>query len=554
MKVKLDFGILLNDFDIPLWKYQVLDKLIDFDYSEIKLIIIDSTSDTSSDNIVSLFLYKIHCLLDRIIFCSKTDYARKKNTSNRLKNIPRLAVYPALKDGIKLVGAEDCTRLQLFNLDVILVLSSKVLKGTISPIAKYGIWHFGFAYNCSVRDHYDGYWEVISEQAETSTYLTVAGKTEENDIVLSRAHGSTCAYSITINRNYAYNRAKLMIPRILKGIYFYDNIYLNSFIMIHDKQEEYVIKHINLTAYAAFKNIFRHLGIIVKKVLKKMIYSDAFNWYVLTKLNKPGESTLPLSLNDFKRLLSPKDRFWADPFVIHNNNKYFIFVEEYIYKTSKGHISVLELNEKAELENYEAVIKKPYHMSFPFILNLNENFYMIPDTGDNRTIELYKCTQFPDKWDFVMNLMENADARDTVLFYYSNKWWMFTSINESDNKDDYYELFLYYSTDLFSTNWISHPYNPIVTDVKTARSAGSIIFHEGKIYRPSQDCSERYGKSIGLNCIITLDENKYIELAEYTYEPNKNSKIKGMHTINSNHNLTVLDEYSYRKRLSFRKR
>ena len=55
----------------------------------------------------------------------------------------------------------------------------------------------------------------------------------------------------------------------------------------------------------------------------------------------------------------------------------------------------------------------------------------------------------------------------------------------------------------FLTNkWTPHPENPIVTDIRTARPGGKIFIQDGKIYRPSQDCSIRYGRALNMNQII----------------------------------------------------
>ena len=41
----------------------------------------------------------------------------------------------------------------------------------------------------------------------------------------------------------------------------------------------------------------------------------------------------------------PADRFWADPHVVERDGRYWVFLEEWIYATQKGHIAVLEIAE-----------------------------------------------------------------------------------------------------------------------------------------------------------------------------------------------------------------
>ena len=63
-------------------------------------------------------------------------------------------------------------------------------------------------------------------------------------------------------------------------------------------------------------------------------------WFLLYDIRE-GMST---SLWRFKHIMPPKDRFWADPFIIARDNKYFIFIEELLYSTQKGHISVIVMD------------------------------------------------------------------------------------------------------------------------------------------------------------------------------------------------------------------
>jgi hypothetical protein len=72
-------------------------------------------------------------------------------------------------------------------------------------------------------------------------------------------------------------------------------------------------------------------------------------------------------------------------------------------------------------------------------------------------------------------------------------------IKENSNLTEYNELFIYYSDQPFSENWVSHPMNPVVSDVRKARSTGKVFEKEEEIFRPSQDCSSGYGYRVIIN-------------------------------------------------------
>jgi hypothetical protein len=191
-------------------------------------------------------------------------------------------------------------------------------------------------------------------------------------------------------------------------------------------------------------------------------------------------------------------------------------------------------------------------MSYPFIFEFENVYYMIPESGKNQTIELYRCTEFPYKWEFEKNIMENVSAVDSTVFFYNNKWWLFTSLDQTANiSGNSTELFLFFSEDIFADRWKSHPDNPIVSDVRTARPAGKLFIHEDKIYRPSQNCAGRYGMGFNISQVTKLTEDEYSEILISETEPSWDVRLKGTHTFNSDKDLKVIDVYSYRKRINF---
>ena len=48
--------------------------------------------------------------------------------------------------------------------------------------------------------------------------------------------------------------------------------------------------------------------------------------------------------DEFKYLIPPVGRFWADPFQIEVDGKYYIFFEDYVNAAGRAHISVIEVD------------------------------------------------------------------------------------------------------------------------------------------------------------------------------------------------------------------
>jgi len=79
-------------------------------------------------------------------------------------------------------------------------------------------------------------------------------------------------------------------------------------------------------------------------------------------------------------------------------------------------------------------------------------------------------------------------------------------------------------------------------DVKSARMAGQIIQMNGALYRPSQDCSVRYGYAININKIVTLSKTDFEEVKITTILPNGEKGLLGVHTLNYEDGIIVIDK------------
>jgi hypothetical protein len=291
------------------------------------------------------------------------------------------------------------------------------------------------------------------------------------------------------------------------------------------------------TNYETIKNVFKLYWISVKRIIKERFYFA--QWIVLFKLE--SNTQMSKSFFQFKRLLPPKDRFWADPFIIEKNNKFYIYIEELFYSDNKGKISLIEMDQEGNYTNPEIVLETDYHLSYPFLIEDNNELYMIPETEENRTIELYKCITFPKKWELERVLFSDLKAVDSTIFKHNNKYWLFTNIHEFQGDSGIDELFLFYSESLLEDNWISHPQNPIASNPSFTRPAGNIFIKENRIFRPAQNCSKHYGYGMQIREIVTINETEYEERQVQSIYPNWEKDLLSTHTLNHSGKLTVID-------------
>jgi hypothetical protein len=280
-------------------------------------------------------------------------------------------------------------------------------------------------------------------------------------------------------------------------------------------------------------SLWQRLSRKIDKTIAAQLFID--QWIILIGPRMSYES---LGWDAMQPLIPPKDRYWGDPFVVQRGNRYYIFVEEKLYGTGIGRITCLTLDAQGKMLGQQVVLERPYHLSYPFTFEHEGELYMVPESAANRTVDLYRCTAFPGRWELAKSLLSDIYAVDSTLLNHDGKWWLFTNV-KAPRGSSLDALYLYYATDL-DGEWHAHPRNPVVQDLRSARPGGSIFQHEGQLIRPSQDSARRYGYALKFSRITALSETDYSEKTQAAFTPS-HSRYLATHTFNQAGNLTVLD-------------
>lgn len=285
---------------------------------------------------------------------------------------------------------------------------------------------------------------------------------------------------------------------------------------------------------------FARLARKLKKTVSSWFFID--QWIILT--GRPTYRDLDWSL--LHPLLPPTDRYWADPFILQRDNCYYVFIEEKLYAAGRGRIACLTLDSDGNLLSQETVLERPYHLSYPFVFESGQDLFMIPESGAHHTVELYRCTHFPDQWDFVKDLLTGMYAVDATLLEWNARFWLFANVKVPGGSS-LDELHLFYATDLFNGGWQAHPRNPVVRNIGSSRPAGRIFVDGKSLIRPAQDSSRLYGYGLKFNRITLLSENDYAEETEAAFTP-RGSRYLATHTFNRAGDLTVTDAVLRRRK------
>ena len=279
------------------------------------------------------------------------------------------------------------------------------------------------------------------------------------------------------------------------------------------------------------------------QLLKRTLRSGLSDWWQSTQWHVyfgiHNGTDLPPSFDHFTPLESPPGTYWADPFPFVHQDRLFLFFEEYDQHEKKGHIAALPFDQRGPSGPPIRVLETAGHLSYPFVFSYRDDLYMLPESSDKATVDLYRCTQFPNRWTYDRTLLKGIKAVDTTLCYHEGLWWLFTCIAAHPQSPARDELFLFYADSPLSEEWTPHPLNPVISDVRNARPAGRIIQQGERILRPAQDCSKRYGYGLHLREIETWNTAHYREKTHTSLLPT--GTRLGLHTLNRQDQWVFVD-------------
>ncbi len=228
--------------------------------------------------------------------------------------------------------------------------------------------------------------------------------------------------------------------------------------------------------------------------------------------------------------------YFADPFIIENENGVYLFVESMNRYRGKGTISVSKMENNGHFAVFSQVLCEPFHLSFPNVFAYKGTYYMIPETNEVKQIRLYKATHFPIKWELERILIDDGNEYvDTSLLLSENKAIMFCYYTDKSTGAAVNRRFR-----LDFENWK-------VTELQTEgynidRPAGNCFYSNQTLYRPMQNCHDYYGQGVYIYKIQDDRETLCGEIKpENLVLQASHRHLSGTHTFNRSQNYEVTD-------------
>ena len=526
---KLRVGLFVDAARQPRWIVDAFARLAQSDFAEIIVIAADGSAAPPAS-----WIWRAYARLDQWVFRSRTGAFECEPIVER---VPHKRYMQVRQCDVRWVG--EVAAMQLDVAFAFGQFDDYALKG----IARFGSWRFFFGDDRQPLDHWAGFREASRGSPVVSSGVKVRFGPRASERLAYQSWSRTYPLSVARNRENLLRKTAEFAGRTLKELHRGGSAWLES-CPLAPRQ-----------AYAPtppepvemVQGLSRLSAKIVLRATQKLTHIE--QWFLGYRFDA-GERWEG-ELSGFTRLLPPPDRFWADPFAYARDGKHYIFFEELLFERGKAHIAVMEVGRDGRHSQPRCVLKRDYHLSYPFLIEDKGELYMVPETGENRTVEIYRCTRFPWEWRLEKVLISDAWCVDPTIHRQDGKWWMFVNIGV-EGAEIHDELHLFYADELLG-EWIAHPGNPVKSDVRGARPAGRLFRRGGALYRPAQICAPLYGSGLAVHKVLELSTQCYREEEVERVLPGAESELLGVHTFNRDGSLSVMDGFMRRSRLQTRR-
>jgi hypothetical protein len=420
-------------------------------------------------------LFALYERIDRRLFPVEPDALAPTDVAPLLAGIPR---EPA-GDAVAVHG-----------LDVILHLDGERPRGPILDAARHGVWSYGFGEPPLFR-HGGTALERLHDDGTETIYRSV---------------GAVDAVSLHRNRVPAYWKSARFAVRALEALADERGLRAEA------------ISPAGTPAAPSDTETIRHVATVAGRMARRKLRTAAFQHQWFLGLRRRDGDRLPQDdPRAWRPLLPPPDRSYADPFVVRHGDATYVFLEVLPHATGTGELAVGRVEADGRLGDITPILPVRHHTSYPYVFEDGGHLFLIPETGDARRVDLLAATRFPTAWERVATLIEGVNAVDATVHAHDGRYFMWVTIAAPGARlvD---ETFVYFS-DRLDGGWTPHPRNPVVSDARHARPAGRPFEHRGRLIRPAQDCSVRYGGRIVFNVVEVLTPEDYRERPGGTFEP-----------------------------------
>jgi hypothetical protein len=554
----LRIGLLLDSRDeISAFFAKIIEDIRASNFANIELLIVRKTSEdlkpgklTNSSALKTLLrrisdpkvrkhmLYDLYLRLDARMKPANFPLAMV-DVKDTLSGIESIDVEPSGKKFVHRFPADALEKIRSKDLDVLIRFGFNILHGDILKAARYGVWSYHHGDNEFYRGGPAHFWELLEGSPLSGVVLQVLTEELDGGLALCKSLFAT-EHTVSVSRNrYTpyWGSSDLVIRKLNELHQFGWDYLLEKAIPPAPYQGKRTIYRV-----PANRDVLPWLGpILLKKAISYPFRKENVqHWRIGCRVHARPlfDADSNSDFSGFRWIDPPLGHFWADPFAFEHAGKRWTFFEDYSYEKKRAAIVCSAVSPQGELEPPLPCLNHPsHHYSYPHIFGAGSEIFMIPESVDSNSVDLYRCRQFPDQWVREATLLEGRFV-DTTIWEHEGLWWFTTTSAEPSSGAG--SLLLFYAESL-TGDWHFHPGNPISTDIRRNRGAGRVFKNDNRLIRPSQSCAPSYGYSISFNEITELSRLRYAEQMLKTITPEHWPGLSGIHTYNRVGNLELID-------------
>lgn len=261
--------------------------------------------------------------------------------------------------------------------------------------------------------------------------------------------------------------------------------------------------------------------------------------------------------DEWKFLKCQKGYWYADPMLFTYQGEKYLFTEAFDMKLHIGRIAVSSYVD-GEFTVPKVIIRRPYHMSYPCVFEYKGEVYMIPETSQRGTLEIWKAQGNLYAWKKHGILLDKVRYADSTILQLNGGVYLFSyedNYTDNDNTGEYITHVFELEPDTLRIAEIEN----IEHERNVKRPAGNFILQpDEQIFRTTQNNIRTYGESMIVNQVTSIKPFAESKVCEILPE-SLCGGATNPHTLAYNAGLVVLDgqkkitvPFFYRKPL-FRK-
>jgi hypothetical protein len=539
----LRIGVMIDGNHVPAFARQILEDVAASNFARTICFIRNASEQVTKKNPKTLLHRIARNLLNGaawrgIGYLLYLDYidARFKaypdpiapvDCSDLMQNASIIDIKPIKSRFIDRFNTDDLSAIANQRLDVILRFGFRILHGPILTQARYGIWSYHHGDPSRYRGAPPYLWELIERSPTSGAVLQALNEVLDGGTVLAEAHFPTSPFpSVSLNGFAPYWSTTHFVIRCLNQLH-------SSLPSSIDALGQAQPLHPHRPIYKKPSNldVTQWLATNVLKRVRRRLSRPAPTgpWRIALR-----KTSVPLyrdpsreALQQFKWLQGRPDGFWADPFVIDHKDSCWLFYEDFDANSKKACIAFARITESGDLTDKGTALERDFHLSYPHIFHHAGEVFMVPESEQNGTVDLYRARNFPNDWVYECTLLK-IRAVDSTVFLHGGRWYMLSSpmIVLGDAS----------ITHVWSAPTLTGPwqltYAPLCADVRGARGAGRVFNHGSELWRPTQDCSTSYGHALGFSAIDSLPKSPQ-QNARVIIEPSLLPNLTHIHTYNA---------------------